>query len=225
MYKEELKPYLEPTYFIDSNSEAVLETVNSATEKDMSYIDKAVRLYYAIRDSIIYDPYRIDISRNGMKASSIIERKRGFCVSKAVVLAACARAAGIPSRIHFADVKNHLTSRQLFEIMGTDLFVYHAYTELYLEEKWVKATPAFNSSLCEKVGVLPLKFDGRHDSLFQQFDMKGNKFMEYKKDRGAFDDLPYDELVKSFRDYYPNFMSMDLATLEGDFEKDAAKRQ
>ena len=28
--------------------------------------------------------------------------------------------------------------------MGTDLFVYHGYAELFLDGKWVKATPAFN---------------------------------------------------------------------------------
>ncbi|MBN2041482.1 MAG: transglutaminase domain-containing protein [Spirochaetes bacterium] len=223
MYLEDLKDCLKPTFFIDSDSPTVLKFVNAEIEEDMSDIDKAVAVYYAVRDGIIYDPYRIDLTREGMKASSIILRKKGFCVSKAVVLAACSRAAGIPARLHFADVKNHLTSDRLYELMETNVFIFHAYTELFLEGKWVKATPAFNISLCTFVGVMPLDFDGRNDSLFQQSDAKGNRFMEYVADRGAYNDLPYDYLIKEFNEYYPKFMSMDLAKIEGDFEKEAGE--
>jgi len=44
---------------------------------------------------------------------------------------------------------NHLASAQLREMMGTDLFVYHGFTEFYLEGKWVMPL-RFNKELCLK---------------------------------------------------------------------------
>jgi transglutaminase-like putative cysteine protease len=221
--QKEFKIYLQPAEFIDSDSQSVIAYAESIAGSEKSDIGMAIRLYYAIRDDIKYDPYRIDMSRLGMKASSTLERKYGFCVSKAILLSAAARVMGIPSRLHFADVKNHLTSRRLYELMQSNIFVYHAYTELYLEDKWVKATPAFNSSLCRISGVEPLEFDGRNDSVFQQFDIKGNKFMDYVKDRGSFADLPYEELVKAFNDYHPKSINKNLKDIEGDFEKEVER--
>lgn len=50
------------------------------------------------------------------------------------------------------------------EQMKTDVFYWHGYASIYLEGKWVKATPAFNIELCEKFLRL-LEFDGRTDSI------------------------------------------------------------
>lgn len=73
--------------------------------------------------------------------------------------AACGIAAGIPARLGFADVKNHLATPRLTDLNGGDVFHWHAYTDLHLEGRWVKATPAFDLALCERFGVLPLEFD------------------------------------------------------------------
>jgi transglutaminase-like putative cysteine protease len=218
--QKEFQLFLQPTEFIDCDSRSVIAFAESIAGSESHEIEKAIKLYYAVRDDIKYDPYRIDMSRHGMKASSTLERKYGFCVSKAVLLAAAARVMRIPSRLHFADVKNHLTSKRLYELMQSNIFVYHAYTELYLADKWVKATPAFNSSLCRISGVEPLEFDGKNDSIFQQFDLKGNKFMDYVKDRGNFSDLPYEEIAKAFNEYHPKSINKNLKDVEGDFEKE-----
>jgi transglutaminase-like putative cysteine protease len=223
--QKELEIYLKPTEFIDSDSPGVISYAENTAGSESSDIDKAVKLYYAVRDDIRYDPYRIDISRKGLKASTTLEKKYGFCVSKAILLAAAARVAGIPSRLHFADVKNHLTSKRLYELMESNIFFYHAYTELYLDNKWVKATPAFNSLLCRISGVEPLEFDGRHDSIFQQFDIKGNKFMDYVNDRGSFTDLPYEEIIKVFNDHHPKAVERNLKDIEGDFEKEVIRTE
>ncbi|MBN2401914.1 MAG: transglutaminase domain-containing protein [Spirochaetes bacterium] len=218
--RKEFQIYLKPTEFINSDSQDVIAYAESVAGTENSDIDKAVKLYYAVRDDISYDPYRIDLSRHGLKASTTLEKKYGFCISKAVLLAATARVMHIPSRLHFADVKNHLTSRRLYEMMQSDIFVYHAYAELYLEDKWVKATPAFNRLLCRVSGVEPLEFDGRNDSIFQQFDLKGNKFMDYINDRGSFADVPYEELFNAFKIYHQKLIDKDLSEIEGVFEKE-----
>ena len=102
-----------------------------------------------------------------MNASDILAAGRGYCVSKAALLAAVARAAGVPARVGYADVRNHMTSPRLYESLGTDIFHWHSYADLYVDGRWVKATPAFNASLCDRLGVHVLEFDGRSDSLFQ----------------------------------------------------------
>ena len=152
-----------------------------------------------------------------MKASSTLARGDGFCVAKSVLLAAVSRAAGIPSRLGFADVRNHLATEKLLDALGTDLFIWHGYTDLFIDGTWVKATPAFNLTLCEKFGVKPLEFDGTEDSIFHEYDTAGRRHMEYVNDHGTFDDLPLELLVAEYTAFYPNW-GRDLA---GDFAADA----
>ncbi len=216
--------YLQPTNFIDSDSPDVIKFAKAVTKNETTDIGKAIKLYYAVRDGIRYDPYRIDPNPDTFKASAALERKYGFCVAKAILLAAVARVVGIPSRLGFADVKNHLTTTRLKQLMQSDIFVYHGYTELFLEEKWVKATPAFNLALCERFGVKPLEFDGRNDSIFHEFSSAGDRHMEYLRDHGQFADLPYQQLLGAFNKQYPNFFAKK-STITGDFEEEAFKEK
>ena len=153
-----------------------VEDVVAGVEEDTK---RAVAVYYAIRDGILYDPYSADISVAGLKATTVLEEKRGWCVSKAILLAACCRALGIPARLGYADVLNHLSTEKLRQRMKTNVFYWHGYTALYLDDRWVKATPAFNIELCEKFGLKPLEFNGRDDSIYHAFDQAGNRHMEY----------------------------------------------
>jgi transglutaminase-like putative cysteine protease len=169
--------------------------------------EQAVSLYYAVRDGFRYDPYRIDLSEQGMCASSVLALGYGWCVTKAALLAAAARAAGIPARMGFADVRNHLSTQRMRETMETDIFTWHGYADLWLDGHWVKATPAFNLALCDRFGLHPLDFDGREDSIYHPFDKSGARHMEYLEDRGRFGDVPLDQLVADFRVRYPRWLS------------------
>ena len=183
---------------------------------------RAVSLYLAVRDRLRYDPYRIDLSERGMKASNALAHGTGWCVPKAVVLAAVARAAGIPARLGFADVRNHMSTQRLRDTMKTDVFAWHGYTELWLDGAWRKATPAFNIELCEKFGLLPLEFDGVNDSLYHPFDRAGNQHMEYVNERGSFDDLPLPQIKATFAEIYP-FWTPGGTLEQGDFAEDAQR--
>lgn len=199
--------YLQPAQFIDSAHAAVAAFARQHA-RGGSDRDRAVSLYYAVRDGIRYNPF-LDFSRDeAYRASSVLTLGEGFCVGKAALLAACARAVGVPARVGFADVKNHLTTPRLRELMGSDLFIYHGYTELLLEGRWVKATPAFNLVLCERFKVKPLEFDGREDSIFHPFDTDGRRHMEYVHDRGTFADVPAEQIKRDFRDYYPSHYAL-----------------
>ena len=203
--QRKLLPYLKPTYFIDSDNETIIELAESACRECSTEISKATALYYKIRDSIRYDPYDLEYSREAMRASSIVLKQSGYCVAKAVVLAAVARQQGIPSRLGFADVTNHLSTPKLRKLMGTNLFIYHGYTEMFLAGRWVKATPAFNLELCDRFKVKPLDFDGTTDSIFHEYDALGQKHMEYVHDHGTFEDLPFERIFTAYGRVYPNF--------------------
>ena len=211
--------YLASTPFIDCDNQQVIEYARSLTRHASSPVENAISIYYAVRDDVRYDPYSVRLDLAYLKASHALQVRKGYCVSKAVLLAAASRAVGIPSRLGFADVRNHLTTARLRAIMGTDLFVYHGYAELFLNGRWVKATPAFNRSLCERFNVEPLAFDGVNDSVFQAYDVNGNKRLEYVRDHGAYADVPLSDIVESFKRHYPHLVENVLAN-EDDFENE-----
>jgi transglutaminase-like putative cysteine protease len=185
--------------------------------------ERAVTLYHAVRDGFRYDPYRIDLSVAGMRASHVLEIGVGWCVTKAALLAAAARAVGIPARVGYADVRNHLSTERMRQTMKTDLFVWHGYTEMWLDGAWVKATPAFNIELCDRFGLLPLEFDGRSDSLYHPFDKAGHRHMEYVREHGSFDDVPLARIVEDFDLHYPGMVASTNPLHSASFEVDVGR--
>lgn len=214
--------YRSATAIIDADHPGVIAFARRVAGDARSEVEQAVRLFYAVRDEIRYDPYSANLTEEGLRASTTVARGRGFCVPKAIVLTAAARAIGIPARLGFADVRNHLATSRLIERMGTDLFVYHGYTEFRLEGRWIKATPTFNRELCEKFGVKPLEFDGRSDSLLHPFDSAGRRHMEYCRERGSFADVPVEEIRAAWLTHYPTFWKKG-EQITGDFEREAAE--
>lgn len=217
-----MEQYLRPTYYIDSDHPQVIAFADKHSKSGQTRIQNAVSLYYAVRDGIRYNPYSMEADKTGMKASFVLNKGQGYCVAKAVLLAACARSLKIPARLGFADVKNHLNTQRLKKLMGTDVFIYHGFTELFLEDKWVKATPAFNLELCDNFNVRPLEFDGTKDSIFHPFDKSGNQHMEYVKDHGSFADLPWATILAESKKSYPLYFE-DLERRSKDFSAEGLK--
>ena len=204
------KQHLEPTPIIESDHESVRLFARQHARRFDHPADQAVNLYYAVRDRIRYNPYTFDLSVQRLKASATLETGEAWCVPKAALLAACCRAMGIPARMGFADVRNHLSTERLREQMKTDVFHWHGYTVIHLDGKWVKVTPAFNIELCEKFHLKPLDFNGQEDSLYHPFDLDGNKHMDYIRFRGEYDDVPLDEMRASFMKLYSSCRSPKL---------------
>ena len=167
----------------------------------------AVRLFYAVRDGFRYDPYNVDHAPEKFRASSVVAASSNWCVPKSVLLTAAARSQGIPARLGFADVKNHLTSEKLKAQMHSDVFAWHGYSELLLGDRWHKLSTAFNIELCDKFGVQALDFDGTGDALMHPFDKAGNRHMEYINQRGSFDDLPLERILADFAEIYGDFVT------------------
>ncbi|MEX3009641.1 transglutaminase family protein [Hoeflea sp. TYP-13] len=221
----EKEGFLLPGHYVDSNS----SQVRAFTQRALSGLGedtetaRAVRLFYAVRDDIRYDPYAFSLRADDYVASTITGFEAAFCVPKAILLTACLRAAGIPAAVGFADVRNHLNSPKLAELMQSDLFLYHGYVQLWLGDRSFKVTPAFNIELCERFGVKPLEFDGTADALFHEFDTDNRRHMEYVNDRGVFQDAPMDEMLKAYAAYYPKLAEFtDHVRTEGENSQDSA---
>lgn len=202
--------YLNPTEFLDSDHPAVREFVEENTAGLMTPEKKLAALYYAVRDGFRYDPYRLDFSREAMRASHLTGRNYGYCVEKSCLFATAARVIGVPARMGFANVRNHIGTARLEAVLQTNVLVFHGFAEVYVNGRWIKSTPVFNKELCEHLNVAPLDFNVEEDAIFQEYDRDGGKFMEYLHDYGRFEDIPYDFFMRELQRHYPH-LSKDIS--------------
>jgi transglutaminase-like putative cysteine protease len=216
-----LRLYLSAAEFIDSDHESVRSKAREAAGSVSDRAEQARLLYRAARDEIRYDPYIDYTDPETYRASSVLARGHGYCVGKASLYVALCRAIGIPARLGLADVKNHLATPRLLEMVGTDVFAYHGYVEIMPGREWVKATPTFNVTLCQKLGVPPLEFTGADDALLQPFDASGREFMSYIAQHGTFFDVPVKFLIGEMTRLYP--VLCRPGGLRGNMEEEGAK--
>ncbi len=216
----ELLNYIQPTPTIDYDNPIVSEFVKEIAGDSDDHREQSISLYYAVRDGIRYNPYAIDLSIKGLRASTTLKERRGWCVSKAILYVACCRAVGIQAQLGFADVRNHLSTQRMREELKTDVFFWHGYASICLNGTWIKATPAFNIELCQRFKLKPLDFDGIHDSIFHSFDLEGKEHMEYIRFRGEYPDVPIDKIKKTFRREYPSGLSGTHADFDHDVDQE-----
>ncbi len=204
--------YLEPTEYFDFDDPAVAAFARTAADGAGTPGARAVKLFYAIRDDIRYDPYTMSGEPADYKASHVLAAGAAFCVPKANLMVAGLRALGIPAGLGLSNVTNHLCTERLLRLMGGEtLFINHAYAVLHLGGRWIKAAPTFNLGLCRKFDVLPTEFDGVSDALFQEFDRLGRRHMEYVVDHGVWSDFDPGRVIGDFRSLYPDTIFEDLA--------------
>lgn len=194
---------LAPTQFLDADEPAVKRFARDASAGAEDPTSQAVGIFTQVRDAIWYDPHSVSRDPADHRASAVLAGAQGWCVPKAVLLAASCRSVGIPARLGFADVRNHLQSPALSTRMGTDIFYWHGYALLWLDGAWRKASPAFNRELCERFGTQPLAFDGVHDALLHAHDGDGRRHMQYLDHRGVYADLPLEDIFATFDREYP----------------------
>jgi len=197
-----LQQYLESDQFFNQQHpelEAWLKQVKGISEQE-----KAVSIYYLVRDGIRYDPFTLLEGAITLSSDFCLNRGVGYCITKAALQITLSRAVGIPARLGLADVKNHLSSPKLDDLLKNEIFTMHAYVEQYLNGQWVKSTSAFNKALCDKANIQPLEFNGIQDSIFQKYTSSGNKHMEYLKDHGCFSHMPQSFIQKNVALHYPH---------------------
>ncbi|MGE8178128.1 transglutaminase-like domain-containing protein [Pseudomonas fluorescens] len=215
--------YLSPGRFIDSDHPAVVEFAERHRGNSRDPVEQAVSLYYAVREAVRYNPYTFSRDPATLCGSYALASGESYCVPKATLLAGCARHCGIAARIGLADVRNHLSTPRLIELLKSDVFAMHGYTELYLQGRWVKATPAFNQKLCELFDVPALEFDGINDSIFHPFNRQGLQSMEYLVDHGQFADVPEAFFFEYLEKLYSHLFGEQSPALLGDMQSDLSR--
>ena len=215
--------YLKPGRFIDSDHPAVVEFAQKHRGTAREPREQAVNLYYAVREAVRYNPYTFSRDPDTLRGSYALDSAESYCVPKATLLAGCARHCAIPARIGLADVRNHLSTPRLIELLKSDVFAMHGYTELYLDGRWVKATPAFNQKLCDLFDVPALDFDGVNDSVFHPFNRQGQQSMEYLVDHGQFADVPEALFFGHIAQCYPHLFAEHQSGLLGDLQSDLSR--
>jgi transglutaminase-like putative cysteine protease len=190
-----MRKYLEPTALIDANNESIRKTVRATTAGEKNARQRAVQLFYFVRDQIAYNPYVPRHLPEHFRASATLASGQGFCITKAALLVALSRAAGIPARLGFAVIRNHLSPAKLASMLKADIIPDHGYAQLYLEGCWVKATPAFDLSTCREHRIRTVEFDGVNDATFHRRNQDGALHIEYVKERGTYADVPIQEIT------------------------------
>lgn len=185
--------YLKPTSFIDSDSKLIVQKVRELTQGIQNNKEKAKKLFYFVRDQIKYNAF-YDRSPENFHASRILVNSEGYCVQKAILLVALARAANIPARLRFAEIRNHLITADLLKIRKTDVFAYNGYADLFINGKWIKVAPTFNNNICYEYKLYTVEFDGEHDAMLPPVSKDGKPHIEYIKDRGPYNDVPLQEI-------------------------------
>ena len=191
---EDIQNYLKPTPIIDCDHWTIKEKAEELTKSQKEVKEKARSLFYFVRDEIKYNPYVPRYLSEHFRASNTLARKDGFCVQKAVLLVALSRATGIPARIGLAVIRNHLLPKRMGTMLEGNILPEHGYSELYINDRWIKATPAFNLEMCQKNRIIPVEFDGENDAKFHSHNQDGRLHIEYVMDRGPYDDVPLDAI-------------------------------
>lgn len=197
-----MEEYLQETEFFDISSDYVQETLEKLELNGLSEKETAIKLFYHVRDSISYSIKPVNLEKITYTASHVLQQKKSFCIPKAIALGTLARAVGIPSRIHFVDFINHRLSDDLEKMWGTKVMAAHCYTELYLDNNWVKATPALDKAICDRHNFKTVEFDGENDALLHSLDRDGNLHAEYVKDRGTLADMSIRLVASVFKEVY-----------------------
>ncbi|MEA3470223.1 MAG: transglutaminase-like domain-containing protein [Thermodesulfobacteriota bacterium] len=194
--ENEMAIYLKQTFTIEAGNEKIVEMVKNLTADCLTDEEKAVKLFYFVRDSIRYNLYMISVFIEDFRASKVLEWGKGYCVQKAVLLTALGRAAGIPSRMAFAMIRNHSVPEHIIQRIGDNLFPRHGYNQFFLNGRWVSTAATFDRALCEKNGLPTVEFDGKEDAMLPPADLAGKPFIEYVEKFPPREDLPFEWIAE-----------------------------
>jgi len=78
----EMGQYLRATFTIEAEHEKIIETVTNVTRGCSSDEEKAIKLFYFVRDSIRYNIYMISVFIEDFRASRILEWGKAYCVQR-----------------------------------------------------------------------------------------------------------------------------------------------
>jgi hypothetical protein len=157
---------------------------------------EAARLLFDwVRDEITYDMAPDVEAREDWRATATLERGRGFCQQKAVLLASLLRSRGIPAGIVLQDLLDHKIPPHYVEFLGSQRLELHGLTCAFLDGRWVRLDATLPRSFAERKRYRLVEFDGTGDAVLAETDADGNPHFEILEELGTWPDLP-EEIVE-----------------------------
>jgi len=191
-----MNEYLQATPAIEAEHPLIKAKAGELVEGAASPREKVLRLFAFVRDQIPYNLFMISMHPDDFRASFVLESQKGYCVQKAVLLCALARAAGIPSRLVLARIRNHRVPHALRARLGRNEFPGHGYNQFLIDDRWVTVAATFDAALCARIGVPVVEFDGYNDAILPDKALDGGPYIEYLEQYGYFADLPLDFITE-----------------------------
>jgi hypothetical protein len=210
-----------PTRFMDCDHPSIIARVRKLEVTDLPPAQRAVRLFEFVRDRITYE-FKAKLDAKDYIASTVLARGFGFCVQKAVLLCALARAAGVPAALAMTDVRDRSLPKKITDGMGTDILHHHGLAGFHLGGRWLTVDASLSPDVVHRKRYRPVEFDGRRDALLQRTTRTGRPHCEYIACHGLFEDLPFEEMMGAFREKYrggdPEILGMVGLRPPGGFE-------
>jgi transglutaminase-like putative cysteine protease len=193
-----LEDFLVPAPGVQCEAGEVFELAKRVARGSVGDVEAARRLFEFVRDTVRYSVRVPFDSLEDYLALNTLARGRGYCVQKAALLCALARAVGIPSRLGFADIENNLLPEGLYEITGGKVLQYHCFVEWYVGGAWHKATPSFDQALSAERGWRLVEFVPGEDLLLPATDLSGRPHIRYLQQRGWRLGVPLEEMMATW---------------------------
>lgn len=143
-----LEEFLRPTRSCDFTKAIVTNKAREITETTKDAQEKALKIFYWVRDQIKFGISNIDV-----RASTTLKKGYGECGNKTTLHMALLRAVGIPSRMHSVlakrDVLQGLIPNFVYKKMVP--LVSHFWCECYLDGTWISCESMLDKPLYENL--------------------------------------------------------------------------
>ncbi len=198
MNEPALESFLEPAPGVQCEPREVFDLARQVARGSANDVEAAGRLFVYVRDTVRYSVRVPFEPMEEYQALNTLARGKGYCVQKAALLCALARALGIPARLGFADIRNFQFPEELTGLIGDNVLTYHCFTEWFLGGQWYKATPAFDAALSAQRGWRVVEFAPGQDLLLPATTLEGRPHIQYLAQRGWRHGVPLEEMMANW---------------------------
>lgn len=192
---------LGPTRFIDSTHPSIVAAVDELGIRCLPPVERARRVFAFVKDRIRYE-FSAKMSEEEYIASYVLAAGRGFCVQKAVLLAALGRAAGVPTALALSDLRDRSLPAWVTEALTTDVMHHHGLNAFWLDGAWVKVDASLSPDVVERKGYRDVVFAPPEDALLAPTTLAGAPHADYVAFHGLYADLPFEQMIGAFLEAY-----------------------
>ncbi len=134
-----VKPYLASSSFLNARDPEIVKLARQAVGKEKNPVKQADKLRKFVTEYV----EEKDLSVGLATASEVARSRKGDCTEHAVLLAAMARAAGLPARcVGGMGYVSFFAGRR-------NVFAFHMWTQVWIAGQWIDVDAAFRQTECD----------------------------------------------------------------------------